>query len=41
MDSIFEKYVARCTEIKLEEWKKRGFVQRVKEKVFYALNEVL
>jgi cardiolipin synthase len=41
VDAVFEKYVARCNEIKLDEWRKRGFVQKVKERVFYALNEVL
>jgi len=41
IDAVFEKYVARCNEIKLDEWKKRGFVQKAKEKVFYALNELL
>jgi cardiolipin synthase len=41
LDAVFEKHVARCDEIKLEDWKKRGLWQRTKENAFYAINEML
>lgn len=41
LDAIFEKYVARCSEIKLEEWQKRGLWHKLKDNAFYMLNEVL
>ncbi|MDB5940604.1 MAG: phospholipase D-like protein [Ramlibacter sp.] len=41
LDAIFEKYVARCNEIKLEEWQKRGLWHKLKDNAFYLLNEVL
>ena len=41
LDAVFEKYVARCTEIKLEEWQKRGLWHKLKDNAFYMLNEVL
>jgi cardiolipin synthase A/B len=41
LDDIFEKYARRCTEIKLEEWKKRSLLNKAKERTFYLLNELL
>jgi cardiolipin synthase len=41
LDAIFEKYVARADEIKLEEWKKRGVVRRVKANLAYLINDLL
>ena len=41
IDKVFERYVRRCTEIKLDEWRKRPLFDRVKERAFYALNELL
>jgi cardiolipin synthase len=41
LNDIFEKYVARCTEIKLEEWKKRSLWDKARERSFYLLNELL
>ena len=41
LDAIFEKYVARCSEIKLEQWQKRGLWHKAKDNMFYMLNEVL
>ena len=41
LDAIFEKYVARCTEIKLEVWQKRGLWHKLKDNTFYVINEFL
>ncbi len=41
VDQVFERYVRRCTEIKLDQWRKRPLFDRVKERAFYALNELL
>ena len=41
LDAIFEKYVQRASEIKLEEWRKRGFLHKVKDNAAYLLNDVL
>ena len=41
LDAIFEKYVLRATEIELEAWRKRGLWHKLKDNVFYLLNEVL
>ncbi len=41
LDAIFEKYVARCNEIKLEDWQQRGLWHKLKDNMFYMLNEVL
>ena len=41
LDAIFEKYGARCTEINLEQWHKRGLWHKLKDNVFYMINEVL
>jgi cardiolipin synthase A/B len=41
IDEIFEKYVVRCQEIKLEEWRNRGLVHRFVDNVYYVINEVL
>ena len=41
LDAVFEKYVIRCTEIKLEAWRKRGLWHKMKDNAYYMLNEVL
>jgi cardiolipin synthase len=41
LDAIFDKYVARAREIKLEEWEKRGLWRRTQEHFYYAINELL
>jgi cardiolipin synthase len=41
LEAVFEKYCARSTEVKLDEWRKRGLWQRVKEQAFYALHALL
>ena len=41
LDAIFEKYVARCEEIQLEAWSKRGLWHKLKDNAFYVINEVL
>ena len=41
LDQIFEKYAARCKEIKLEEWRRRGLGHRLKDNLAYMINEVL
>ena len=40
-DAIFDKYARRCSEIKLERWRKRGWGHRLIDNVFYVFNEVL
>ncbi len=40
-DAIFEKYVARAREVKLDEWQKRGWLHKVKDNAAYLLNDVL
>jgi cardiolipin synthase len=41
LDAIFEKYVARCEEIKLEKWRKRGLWQKLQDNTVYVINELL
>jgi cardiolipin synthase len=41
LDAIFEKYVARATEVDLERWRKRGLSHKLTDHFFYALNELL
>jgi cardiolipin synthase A/B len=41
LDTIFEKYVARATEIDLERWRKRGAWHKLKDNFFYTANELL
>ena len=41
LDAIFEKYVKRANEIKLEQWRKRGILRKVKANAAYLLNDVL
>ena len=41
LDAVFEKYVARCTEIELKAWQKRGLWHKFKDNWFYVFNEVL
>jgi cardiolipin synthase A/B len=40
-DAIFEKYVARATEIELERWRKRALSHKLTDHFFYMLNELL
>jgi len=40
-DAIFEKYVARAKEVKLEEWRKRGWLHKLHDNAAYLLNDVL
>jgi cardiolipin synthase len=41
LDAIFEKYVARATEIELARWRRRGLGHKLKDNAFYLLNELL
>ena len=41
LDTVFEKYAPRCKEIELEAWGKRGRWHKLKDNVFYLLNELL
>jgi cardiolipin synthase len=41
LDAVFERYVPRCTEIKLEQWRKRSLWHKFIDNVFYMFNEVL
>jgi cardiolipin synthase A/B len=41
LDGIFEKYVARATEIQLDRWRKRALSHKLKDHFFYTLNELL
>jgi cardiolipin synthase A/B len=40
-DGIFEKYVARTTEIQLDRWRKRPWSHKLTDHSFYTLNEPL
>ncbi len=41
LDRVFEKYVSHCKEVELEAWRKRGLWHKLKDNVFYVINEVL
>ncbi len=41
LDGIFEKYVARATEIDLQRWQQRGWWHKLKDNTFYLINELL
>jgi cardiolipin synthase A/B len=41
LDAVFDRYVPRAHEIKLEAWRKRGTWHKVKDNTFYLLNELL
>lgn len=41
LDGIFERYVPRAQEVELERWKKRGLGHKLKDNVFYLINEFL
>jgi cardiolipin synthase A/B len=41
LDGIFEKYVARATEIQLDRWRTRALSHKLKDQFFYTLNELL
>ncbi|MES2623872.1 MAG: phospholipase D-like domain-containing protein [Pseudomonadota bacterium] len=40
-DAVFDKYMPRCTEIKLEDWHKRSLGHKLLDNICYAINEVL
>ena len=40
-DAIFDKYVARATEIELERWRRRALSHKLTDHFFYTLNELL
>jgi cardiolipin synthase len=40
-DAIFEKYGRRAQEIELEQWRKRGWLHKLKDNAAYLLNDVL
>jgi len=40
-DAIFEKYVARASEIELERWRKRALAHKLTDHFYYSLNELL
>jgi len=41
MDAIFERYVQRAEEIRLDAWQRRGTWHKLKDNTFYLLNELL
>lgn len=41
LDEIFEKYVQNAREIRLEDWRARGWLHKLKDNAFYLMNEVL
>jgi cardiolipin synthase len=41
LDAVFDRYVQRAREIRLEEWRHRGFFHKLKDNAAYLLNYVL
>ena len=41
LDRIFEKYAKGATEIRLEEWRKRGWGHKLIDNAYYLINEIL
>jgi cardiolipin synthase A/B len=41
LDAIFEKYVRRAEEIKLEKWRRRSVFIKIKDNAAYLLNDIL
>ena len=41
LEGIFEKYVRRAQEIRLESWTRRGWPHKLIDQTFYLINEVL
>ena len=41
LDDVFEKYLPRCTEIKLEQWQKRSLRHKAVDHLYYTINELL
>jgi cardiolipin synthase len=41
LDAIFERYVARAEEIRLDDWRRRGTWHKLKDQAAYLINEVL
>jgi cardiolipin synthase len=40
-DAIFEKYVQRAREVKLEEWRHRGWLHKLHDQAAFLLNDLL
>ncbi len=40
LDAIFERYAARASEVKLEQWRRRGLRQKLVDQTFYLGKEV-
>lgn len=40
-DAVFDKYMPRCKEIKLEEWSRRSIGHKLVDNICYAINEIL
>lgn len=41
LDAVFEKYATDACEIRLDAWKQRGMIHRLKDNIFYLMNEML
>ncbi len=41
LDAVFERYVPRAEEIQLATWQRRGWMEKMRDNAFYALNELL
>jgi cardiolipin synthase A/B len=41
LDAIFEKYVRRAEEVRLERWRRRGLWHKLKDNTVYLINELL
>jgi len=41
LDAVFEKYAPRCQEIQLDAWCKRPLWHKLRDNVFYLINEIL
>ena len=41
LDGVFEKYASRAKEIKLDEWKRRSPLRKIREHAYYLINELL
>lgn len=41
LDAIFERYLPRATEVRLEEWRQRPWTQKLRAQAAYMVNELL
>jgi len=41
LDAIFERYAGKCTEVRLEQWRRRSPLHKLVDHACYLLNEVL